>query len=131
MNKDIVIEPNSVLEAILSGYRVTSIDADRQTGKTENIVRAVHSLPDKEFLVIVTSSKEVKLIKRRLNGVRNCKVVTCRAAAAFDNIRGIHPDIIIIDDFLEVFRVMDYDISGLHNAINYVKRDNTQLIKVG
>ena len=131
MNKSPNPVVNPVLEAILSGDRITSLGGDRQTGKTENIVNAVEALPLKQFLVIVTSSKDLCLLKQRLNGLRNCKVVTCRAAAQFDSVRGIHPDIIVIDDFTVVFEVMDYDISGLHNMINYVKRDDTQLIKVG
>ena len=48
-----------------------------------------------------------------------------------NSIMGFYPDIIILDDFSHLNRIPSFDGIEFQMAIDYIKRENTQLIKVG
>lgn len=122
---------NKVLEAVVSGERISTVAGDRATGKTASIIDTVKSLPDKKFLIIVVTRKDLQFMERELSNFRNARYLTCHKAEQFDSIRGYQPDVIIMDDFTEIFSKLNYDISSLQRVINNLKREHTQLVRVG
>lgn len=122
---------NKVLDSIRSGARVSVVSGDRCVGKTTSITQAVKSMPNHSFLIMVYSKKQLLDVKRELKEDKNFWVVT--KAAIDDPLRlaGYHPDIIIIDDFIELFKFLDGDIRKLNMMLNRVKKPTTQLVKVG
>ena len=122
---------NKVLDSIRSGARVSVVSGDRCVGKTTSITQAVKSMPNHSFLIMVYSKKQLLDVKRELKEDKNFWIVT--KAAIDDPLRlaGYHPDIIIIDDFIELFKFLDGDIRKLNMMLNRVKKPTTQLVKVG
>lgn len=122
---------NKVLDSIQSGARVSVVSGDRGSGKTTSIIQAVKSMPNHSFLIMVNSKKQLLDVKRELKEDKNFWIVT--KAAIDDPLRlaGYHPDIIIIDDFIELFKLLEGDIRKLNMMLNRVKKPTTQLVKVG
>lgn len=122
---------NKVLDSIQSGARVSVVSGDRCVGKTTSITQAVKSMPNHSFLIMVYSKKQLLDVKRELSGHKNFWIVTKDAINNSLSLAGCYPDIIIIDDFIELFKFLEGDTSKLNMILNRVKKPTTQLVKVG
>lgn len=122
---------NKVLDSIQSGARVSVVSGDRCVGKTTSIIQAVKSMPNHSFLIMVYSKKQLLDVKRELKEDKNFWIVTKSAIDDPLRLAGYHPDIIIIDDFIELFKFLDGDTRKLNMMLNRVKKPTTQLVKVG
>lgn len=122
---------NKVLEEIKKGDRIAVVNGDRLTGKTSSIIDAAKATPDKQILIISLSARDARVISNRLQSCKNVLSRDYHSVVRMNSIRGFHPDIIIIDDFSQLNRIPSFDGIKLQMAINYIKRENTQLIKVG
>lgn len=123
--------PNKVLEAINSGERVATVRGDRFTGKTNSIIDAVRATPDKRILIISITFGAARTISKKLSDCNNFLSKDYHAVTELSDIKGFYPDIIIIDDFSYLYDIDGFDGSRLQMALNSVKREHTQLIRVG
>ena len=122
---------NKVLEEIKKGDRIAVVSGDRFTGKTTSILDAVKATPDKQILIISLSPRDATVISNLLHSCKNVLSKDYDSVVRMNSIRGFHPDIIILDDFSHLNRIPSFDGIELQMAIDYIKRENTQLIKVG
>lgn len=122
---------NKVLEEIKKGDRIAVVSGDRFTGKTTSILDAAKATPDKQILIISLSPRDATVISNSLHSCKNVLSKDYHSVVRMNSVRGFHPDIIIIDDFSHLNRIPSFDGVELQMAINYIKRENTQLIKVG
>lgn len=122
---------NKVVEAVRSGERVTTVGGDRFTGKTESILDAVRAIPEKSFLIISITHRDARVITSKLGDCKNFLSKDYHAVTELGGAKGYHPDIIIIDDFSYLYRIDGFDGSKLQLTLNLIKKEHTQLVRVG
>lgn len=92
------MEITKVLEVINRGLKEVLLESDRQTGKTTAILYAIDNLPNKEILLVVSTSHQLGLLEPVISRYNNVRLVTARVIRE-RRLVGCIFDIIIVDDY--------------------------------
>lgn len=126
------MEITKVLEVINRGLKEVLLESDRQTGKTTAILYAIDNLPNKEILLVVSTSHQLGLLEPVISRYNNVRLVTARVTRE-RRLVGCIFDIIIVDDYwFSANFINEKRFYQFFDGIAYIKSYNKdiQYIKV-
>ena len=121
-----------VLEVINRGLKEVLLESDRQTGKTTAILYAIDNLPNKEILLVVSTTHQLGILNPVISKYNNVRLVTARDIRD-KRIFGCIFDIIIVDDYwFSANFINEKRFYQFFDGITYIKSYNKdiQYIKV-
>lgn len=92
------MEITEVLDVINRGLKEVLLESDRQTGKTTAILYAIDNLPNKEILLVVSTTHQLYTLEPIVSRYNNVRLVTARVVREQRLVGNIF-DIIIVDDY--------------------------------
>lgn len=126
------MEITEVLDVINRGLKEVLLESDRQTGKTTAILYAIDNLPNKEILLVVSTSHQLGLLEPMISKYNNVRLVTARVIRD-RRLVGCIFDIIIVDDYwFSANFINEKRFYQFFDGITYIKSYNKdiQYIKV-
>lgn len=126
------MEITEVLEVINRGLKEVLLESDRQTGKTTAILYAIDNLPNKEILLVVSTTHQLGILEPVISRYNNVRLVTARAIRDKRLVGSIF-DIIIVDDYwFSANFINEKRFYQFFDGITYIKSYNKdiQYIKV-
>ena len=126
------MEITEVLEVINRGLKEVLLESDRQTGKTTAILYAIDNLPNKEILLVASTSHQLGLLEPVISKYNNVRLVTARVIRD-KRLVGCIFDIIIVDDYwYSANFINEKRFYQFFDGITYIKSYNKdiQYIKV-
>lgn len=126
------MEITEVLEVINRGLKEVLLESDRQTGKTTAILYAIDSLPNKDILLVVSTTHQLGLLEPVISKYNNVRLVTSRVIRD-KRLVGCIFDIIIVDDYwFSANFINEKRFYQFFDGIAYIKSFNKdiQYIKV-
>lgn len=126
------MEITEVLDAINRGLKEVLLESDRQTGKTTAILYAIDNLPNKEILLVVSTTHQLGILNPVISKYNNVRLVTARVIRD-KRLVGCIFDIIIVDDYwFSANFINEERFYQFFDGITYIKSYNKdiQYIKV-
>ena len=126
------MEITEVLDAINRGLKEVLLESDRQTGKTTAILYAIDNLPNKQILLVVSTTHQLGILKPVISKHNNVKLVIARDIRDKRLVGNIF-DIIIVDDYwFSANFINEKRFYQFFDGISYIKSYNKdiQYIKV-
>lgn len=126
------MEITEVLDAINRGLKEVLLESDRQTGKTTAILYAIDNLPNKEILLVVSTTHQLGILNPVISKYNNVRLVTARDIRD-KRLVGCIFDIIIVDDYwFSANFINEKRFYQFFDGIAYIKsyNKNIQYIKV-
>ena len=126
------MEITEVLEVINRGLKEVLLESDRQTGKTTAILYAIDNLPNKEILLVVSTTHQLGILNPVISKYNNVRLVTARVIRD-KRLVGCIFDIIIVDDYwFSANFINEKRFYQFFDGIAYIKsyNKNIQYIKV-
>ena len=126
------MEITEVLDAINMGLKEVLLESDRQTGKTTAILYAIDNLPNKQILLVVSTTHQLGVLEPVISKHNNVKLVTARDIRD-KRLVGCIFDIIIVDDYwYSANFINEKRFYQFFDGISYIKSYNKdiQYIKV-
>ena len=126
------MEITEVLEVINRGLKEALLESDRQTGKTTAILYAIDNLPNKEILLVVSTTHQLGILNPVISKYNNVRLVTARVIRD-KRLVGCIFDIIIVDDYwYSANFINEKRFYQFFDGISYIKSYNKdiQYIKV-
>lgn len=126
------MEITKVLEVINRGLKEVLLEDDRQTGKTSAILYAIDNLPNKEILLVVSTTHQLYTLEPIISKYNNVRLVTARVVRERRLVGNIF-DIIIVDDYwFSANFINEKRFYQFFDGISYIKSYNKdiQYIKV-
>lgn len=121
------MEITKVLEVINRGLKEVLLESDRQTGKTTAILYAIDNLPNKEILLVVSTSHQLGLLEPVISRYNNVRLVTARVIRE-RRLVGCIFDIIIVDDYwFSANFINEKRFYQFFDGIAYIKSYNKDL----
>ena len=126
------MEITEVLEVINRGLKEVLLESDRQTGKTTAILYAIDNLPNKEILLVVSTTHQLGILNPVISNYSNVRLLTARDIRD-KGLVGCIFDIIIVDDYwFSANFINEKRFYQFFDGITYIKSYNKdiQYIKV-
>lgn len=126
------MEITEVLDVINRGLKEVLLESDRQTGKTTAILYAIDNLPNKEILLVVSTTHQLGILNPVISKYNNVRLVTARVIRE-QRLVGCIFDIIIVDDYwFSANFINEKRFYQFFDGITYIKSYNKdiQYIKV-
>lgn len=126
------MEITEVLDAINRGLKEVLLESDRQTGKTTAILYAIDNLPNKEILLVVSTTHQLGILNPVISNYSNVRLLTARDIRDKRLVGNIF-DIIIVDDYwFSANFINEERFYQFFDGITYIKSYNKdiQYIKV-
>lgn len=126
------MEITEVLEVINRGLKEVLLESDRQTGKTTAILYAIDNLPNKEILLVVSTTHQLYTLEPVISNYNNVRLVTARYIRDKRLVGNVF-DIIIVDDYwFSANFINEKRFYQFFDGIAYIKSFNKdiQYIKV-